>query len=799
MFKNHIKIAFRSLSKNKGFTFINITGLAVGLAVCIMIMLYVTHEMSYDQFHKNKDRIFTLHARIKLGTGFMNLAYVSYATGPLVKLNQPLVQDYMRTLGYFKPVIVSNPSAPQVKFSEKKLLFADPGFFNFFSFKLLAGQAGDVLNAPFTMVISKDMAKKYFGNDNPVGKTLNIKTDSVHTYHITGVADNSPSNSSISFNFVASNQSLMAMKEAADYAGSQQQQIGFGSFGLYLQLKHATDTASLSRNMNLIAKKEKLFDDTQFSFTPIADTHLNNNWGDSSNTKYLKIFPLVAILILLLALVNYMSLSTARATLRAKEVGVRKVAGASRKSIAMQFYVESAIFTGISFVIGYVLCYLFKPWFLNVLQLKMDNSFLYSPLVITLLFVLLVVTIVIAGSYPSLVLSAFKPVVTLKGKASKQAGGTAVRKVFTTMQFAISVGLIICGIIIDRQLYFFRHADTGINRDNIVTIPASNSLTKNYHAFKKDIADLAGVSGVATSRYALFGVYDMFTVEGKSKGESIGVVQIAADDQFISLLDLKWKYPPAPHTEMASLKKAVINEQAIEKLGLPANPIGSFISSGNDKIEVIGVLKNFNFTSMANELGPTAIFTVPDTTRLWNKMGCTLYAKIKPHTNLPSLLKAMQGIYKKYDQDMPFDYTFMDDAFNRQYKAEDRLASIFSIFTYLTIILATMGLFGLAAFTIEQRTKEIGIRKILGASLSAIATLLSKDFLKLVLLSVIIASPVAWWAMHNWLQNFAYRITIPWWVFTIAGVIALGTAVITISYHAVKAALANPVDSLRNE
>ncbi|MDN5287255.1 MAG: hypothetical protein JWR38_3529 [Mucilaginibacter sp.] len=797
MFKNHIKIAFRSLSKNKGFTFINITGLAVGLAVCIMIMLYVSHEMSYDQFHKNKERIFTLHAKIKMGSGFMNLAYVSYATGPLVKQNQPQVQDYMRTLGYFKPVIVSNPSTPQVKFSERNLLFADPGFFNFFSFKLLAGQAVDVLNAPFTVVISKDMAKKYFGNDNPVGKTLNIKTDSVHTYHITGVADNSPSNSSISFNFVASNQSLMAMKEAADYAGSQQ--IGFGSFGLYLQLKHAADTASLSRNMNLMAKKEKLFDDTQFSFTPIADTHLNNNWGDSSNTKYLKIFPLVAILILLLALVNYMSLSTARATLRAKEVGVRKVAGASRKSIAMQFYVESAIFTGISFIIGYVLCYAFKPWFLNVLQLKMDNSFLYSPLVITLLFVLLVVTILIAGSYPSLVLSAFKPVVTLKGKTSKQAGGTAVRKVFTTMQFAISVGLIICGIIIDRQLYFFRHADTGINRDNVVMIPVSNSVAKNYHALKKDIADLAGISGVATSHHAMFDGFDMFTVDGKIKGESVGIVQFAVDDQFVSLLGLKWKYPPAPNTQMASLKKIVINEVAIDKLGLPANPIGSFINEGNNKIEVVGVIKNFNFNSMADELRPVGIFTVPDTTPLWNRAGCNLYAKIKPHTNLPSLLKAMQGIYKKYDQDMPFNYTFMDDAFNQQYKAEDRLASIFSIFTYLTIILATMGLFGLAAFTIEQRTKEIGIRKILGASLSSISTLLSKDFLKLVLLSVIIASPVAWWAMHNWLQNFAYRITIPWWVFTIAGVITLGTAIVTISYHAVKAALANPVDSLRNE
>ncbi len=551
--------------------------------------------------------------------------------------------------------------------------------------------------------------------------------------------------------------------------------------------------------MDATAKKNKDFDAIKFSMNALADGHLKNNFGDSSNVKYLKIFPLVAALILLLALVNYMSLSTARATLRAKEVGVRKVSGASRKTIATQFYVESALFTCLSFVLGYLLCYAFKPWFLNTLALKIDNAFLYSPLVLTLLFGLLILTIVIAGSYPAVVLSAFKPVVTLKGIMGKQSGGVAVRKVFTTLQFAISVGLIICGIIIDRQLYFFRHADTGVNRDNVVMVPIGSSVGKNYPAFEHDVKSLAGVNSVATSHYAMFKGYDMFFSNGKTKNETYGIASLIADKNYITTLGLKWKYAPAPNIELASRTKTIINEAAIAELHLPANPIGSYIQSGDQRIEIVGVLKDFNFSSMQSVIKPLSLNIMNDDDPYYVKFGCNLFVKIKPHTNLPTLLASMQSIYKKYDQDAPFTYTFMDDAFNQQYKAEDRLAAIFSIFTCITIILATLGLFGLAAFTIEQRTKEIGIRKVLGASLASINTLVSKDFLKLVLLAIIIASPIAWWAMHNWLQSFAYRITISWWVFAAAGIVAVLTAVVTVSYHAIRAGVANPVNSLRSE
>ncbi|MCR8556877.1 ABC transporter permease [Mucilaginibacter sp. BJC16-A38] len=797
MIFNYIKIAWRNLVKQKLFSVINISGLAVGLAVCMMIMMYVAHETSYDRFHTNADRIFNPHASFKFGGNTMNADFMSYEAGSIIKQKQPAVKDYMRTMAYFKPVIASTAESPDKKFSEKNLLFADANFFKFFSFKLLSGSADNVLDKPFTVVLSRDMATKYFGNENPIGKAITLKTDSAFTYLVTGVAENAPSNSSIAFNFVSSNLSLLKMKEASNYVGSKD--ISFGNFGVYLLLNHAADSSSLRHNLDLMAKKEGAFENVHYSLFSIIDTHLKSNFGDSSNTKYLKIFPLVAILILLLALVNYMSLSTARATLRAKEVGVRKVSGASRKTLATQFYIESALFAVLSFVIGYLLCYSFKPWFLNVLQLKIDNSFLYSPQVLILLGVLLVITVVVAGSYPSLVLSSFNPVVTLKGKMSKKAGGVTVRKIFTTLQFTISVALIICGIVIDRQLYFFRHADTGVNRENVVMIPVGNSFGTNYPAFKKDIQELAGIESTATSHYGMFGGYDTYSINGKVKGQETMLDALSVDRSFISILNLKWKITPLAGELTSSGDNVVINERAIEKLHLPLNPVGTYLQSGDQKIKVIGVLKDFNFSSMSSEIDPLGLFIAADKTPAWGKHGCNLFARIKPHTNLPSLLNKMQGIYKKYDQDAPFNYTFMDDAFNAQYKAEDRLASIFSVFTYITIILATLGLFGLAAFTIEQRTKEIGVRKVLGASLASINTLLSVDFLKLVVLAIIIASPIAWWAMHNWLQGFAYRINISWWMFAAAGFVAIITAVATVSYHAIRAGIANPVESLRSE
>jgi putative ABC transport system permease protein len=697
MFRNYFKIAWRNLIRQRLYSLINISGLAVGLAVCMLIMLYVAHEHSYDRFHKNADRIFKPYGQMKIGGNTFGMDQMSYVSGPIIKQTLPVVEDYMRITRYATSVVlVSRPSQPDRKFTEDKLIFADAGFFNFFSFKLLSGQQSHVLSKPFSVVISQDMAKKYFGDENPVGKTLTIKTDSAYTYQVTGVAENCPSNSSIEYNFVASNSGFVTTKGAKDYLGGQK--LGNGTFDVYVLLRHRSDTAALTKGLSLLSIDKTRKQQVNFSLLSIVDSHLKRS-RDDSNLKYLTIFPLVALLILLLALVNYMSLSTARATLRAKEIGVRKISGASRKSVALQFYIESAVFSTIAFLLGYVLCYLFKPILFNVLQLKIDTSFLYSALILSLLFGLLLVTILVSGSYPSLVLSAFKPVVTLKGKMGKQSGGVTIRKIFTTLQFTISIALIICGIVIDRQLYFFRHTDTGVDRDNVVMIPIGAAF-KNYPAFNHDIRSLAGVGAVSTSRYGLFSYIDMYGIPGKTKDETVMLPSIAVDQDFFRLVGLKWKYPLLPHDNLGAGNKVVLNELAVEKLHLPPNPIGSYINPGSKTI-VAGVVKNFNFTSLEDPIQPLGLWVLPDTAKFWKTQGgCYLFAKIKAHTNLPTLLGTMQSLYKKYEAEIPFDYTFMDDAFNARYQAEDRLASIFSIFTLITIILAAMGLFGLAAFNI---------------------------------------------------------------------------------------------------
>lgn len=793
MITNYLKIAWRNLIRQKLFSIINITGLAVGLAACMMILFYVTHELSYNSFHKDAKNIFIVNDNYKYASSAFSDNHISYVSASLLQESDPGIKSYTHTRHNEAEAWVALPESPDRQFSEDKVLFADANFFSFFTFPLQSGNAANVLAEPFTAVITEQTARKYFPGIDPVGMTLKIRSDSAfYLYKITGIAKNAPSNSTINFDFVLSISSMKNMPEIKNIVNNPY--MGGGSFFTYLYLNDPAETLRLTKASTNYIRRNPRAGNESFTFTPLTDIHLKNSNGSSANLKYIKIFPLVAGLILLLALVNYISLSTARSSIRAKEVGVRKVSGAGRKTIALQFYIEAALFTSVSFLIGYILCLLLKGPFLNFLQLRIDDDFFCSPVVLSFLAGMLLLTVLIAGSYPSIVLSAFKPVLTLKGKISKQTGGVALRKFFTTLQFVISISLIICGIVIDRQLYFFRHTDIGLNRENVVMVPIKSTFGKQYQSFKKDVESLAGISRVGTSSMPMFkGIYG--TADVKGKGVSMPVMY--ADKNLLQVLNIKWKTPePA---SVAVVGKMAINETAARRFDLPANPAGSFIDFGWYKTEVSGVVRDFNFASLHAQLSPLAIEFVADTNSEWGVGGGCLFAKIKPNVNTPGIIGAIEKSYKRYDKKSPFTYTFLDDAFNQQYKAEDRLASIFSVFTFITIILATLGLFGLAAFTIEQRTKEIGIRKVLGASLASINTLLSRDFLALVVLSIVIASPIAWWAMRKWLQGFAYRINIQWWMFAAAGIIAVVTAVVTVSYHAIKAGIANPVDSLRSE
>ncbi|QNF32847.1 ABC transporter permease [Adhaeribacter swui] len=799
MFYNYLVIAWRNLIRHKLYSLINLGGLAVGLTVCMLILIYVAHEHSFDQFHAQANQTFAVHEQLKMGGGeSVQFPTMSYYTGPAVQQSTPAVTGYMRTHQPHKSVIIQNPAVANATFTESNFLFADADFFRFFTFELKQGNPATVLREPLAVVISQKMATKYFGTSNPVGKTLRIKTDSTFTYQVTGVAAPAPSNSSITFDFVASVASLKVMPATAELVKSTQ--LRGGDFRTYFRLKQAADTTQLQNTMRRLVQEDSFAQVQKFVFTALPDLHLKANFGDFTNSKYIKIFPLVAGLILLLALINYMSLTTARSTIRAKEIGVRQVFGANRKIIMAQFYVESTLFAVLAFSLAYGACYLLTPWFLNKLQLQIDTAFLYSPTLLLLLLGLLVFTILVAGSYPAFVLSGYQPVATLKGKMGKQIGAVRVRQVFTTAQFSISVGLMICGLVIDRQLYYFRHTETGINRENVVMIPITEMFGNHYQQFKREIAALPGVAQVATARYPMYKGYDMWVAKGKNSTEDILLPVLSVDKNFVPTLGIQWKVPPVSQDVLNQPQKIVVNELALAKLGLPANPVGSLVNMpGGDGFEVAGVVNNFVFGSLVHETQPLGLVLAPDTANAWGAVGGCLFARINPRTNLPTVLERMAKTYQQFDQTTPFTYTFLDDAFNAQYQAEDRLASIFGVFTGLTVLLACLGLFGLTTFTITQRTKEIGIRKVLGATTLSIVTLVSKNFLQLILVSIVVAAPVAWWFMQQWLQDFAHRITISWWIFGLAGGAALIIAFLTISFQAIKAALDNPVEALRNE
>lgn len=798
MLKNYLVIAWRNLRRNPVFSFINISGLAIGLAVCMLILEYVEHENSYDTFHANAGRISWVQTKIRMGEDSFFIE-TDYDFAIKAKQRVPFVEGFVRYRKEYTDAIIQNTADPNLKFAESKFVFADSNFFNFFSFRLLQGDKDRVMQNPFSIVISQKAAEKYFGKQNPVGKIL--RYNNTHNFVVSGVMQNAPSNSSINCDFVAPIAGFLAMNKVNGILEENKNHCR-----TYLLLQKPSDAARLEVALNQMESKQNQpgrLDVARYLSVPLTTTHLSANWGDSSSTKYLAVFPFVAALVLLLALINYMSLSTARATSRAKEIGVRKVMGAARKTIAIQFFAESAMLTAIAFVLGYLLCTLFQPMFFTLLEIGIDNSFLYNPYMLLSFAGLFIFSVIVAAAYPSVLLSAYKPAMVLYGRLSKQSGGLSIRKFFTVFQFTISVMLIICGLVIERQMYFFHNTATGVNRSNIVMVPFTQKIGKHYPAYKKDNQTLTALQQVSVARYPMYKGYNVYNINPSpgSKGQdaiSATLVALSVDENFIPMLGLQWKNKPVDSFYYRGKNMNVLNEAAVEKMGIGPNPVNKLIDS---TFTVAGVLKDFNYQSLQSKIGPLMISfnKDDDTAGTWANEGGCLFAKIKPMANTADVLQQMKSIYSKYDNDKPFEYYFMDDTFNAMYKAEDKLSKIFTVFMGLTLFIACMGLFGLSTFMAVQRTKEIGIRKVLGATVANITVLMSKDFIKLVMIAVVVASPLAWWAMHNWLQGFAYRINIGWWVFVVTAVTAVIIALATISYQAVRTAIANPVKSLRAE
>lgn len=798
MIRNYIKIAFRNFRRNKLNSFINLLGLSLGLAACILITMYVSHEKTYDQFHEDSDRIFNVSGTFEMGGNAIRMSRFSAVVGPQLKENDPNVEDTFRYYVSSDPISIKTSSSNSEKFYEKNFLAADANMFSFFSFDLLKGNSAEVLEAPFSVVLTSKTAEKYFGNTDPIGKQLLVKQDSTYSFTVTGVMKNFPTNSSIKADLVVSMSSLPSMNKTKELMASKLFQGGsFATFLKLNQLDKSSDVETTALNLDRLSYDEST---TKYLLEPFTDTHALKT--DTGRFDYLKVFPIVALLTLILALTNYISLTTARASTRAKEVGVRKISGANRNSLAIQFYIESAVFVTMSFVLGLLISFLLKTTFLKLLSIEISNDFFLSSQFIVSIVLLLVFSVLVSGIYPAIVLSSFNPVKNFKNKLVKNSGSVLVRKVFTTFQFSIAVLLIICGVVMGSQLDFMRNKDTGLDRSNLVIIPIEKTINSNVSAFRNEIEQIPGVEKTTAAQYAIYDAYNIFFVSPPDEKESFQLVTFSVDENFINTLGVSWYIEPKERNALINNGKIIINEKTISELGLHPDPRGQKLDIGNQSLEIAGVVKDFNYTSLESSINPLAFFinTVASSSQYAEVNGSAkIYVKYNKNASVPNLISQIKTSYKNFDKSTPFSYEFMDDTFNALYKSEEQLSFIFYVFIILALVIAGLGLLGLVTFASEQRVKEIGIRKVLGASVSEILVLISRDFIKLVILSIIIASPIAWYFADSWLNYFAYKISVPWWSFLFAALIAIGLSILTLGIQGVKAAIANPIKSLRSE
>jgi len=794
MLYNYLKIAFRNLAKQKFYSGINILGLTLGIACCLLIFLFVQHELSYDTFHAKAKRIFRVQ-RVDYGT-FGKIPYVSGPYGPALAADFP--DDVKATVRVMKANGLL--SYGDKSFNEYNLIYADSNFFQVFTFPLVQGNATTALASPNTLVLSKSLAKKYFGSENPVGKLMTM--DKTDTYQVTGVMADVPSNSHLKFDLITSIQPVSRQEGFNVWRNN--------SMFTYVLL------ANPNRVKNLEAKFPAFMDKylgeayktwggkMGLALEPLTDIYLNSGsnmdnaeHGSRSNVY---MFSAIAVFILVIACINFMNLASARSVGRAKEVGVRKVLGAYKNNLITQFLSESTLLTFISVLLAVLLIILVLPYF-NALAEKSLAVPFTNPLLYVFLVGIALVVGLLAGSYPAFFLSSFQPVKVLKGHLSASAGNPVLRQALVVFQFSISIFLIVGTMVIFRQMAFMQNKNLGFNKDQVITIPLDNSeIYSRRQTFINQVKQLSGVKNVSVMSGEPGGFHDRYTFDIADKpGETWNFRTVFTDVDYVPAFAMKLaagrNFSKSFPTD--STAAIMLNETAVKNLGWsPQEAIGKEIMDKGlpDSIKyqrkVVGVVKDYHFSSLRETIAPLAILMRND-----HRVIAVRLASGNPKP----ILTAIEKVYAATAPQYPFAYSFLDEEFASQYKTEQKQGQVLTIFSVLAIFIACLGLFGLASYTTEQRRKEIGIRKILGASVSGIVTLLSTDFLKLVVLANVVAWPLAWWAMHHWLQNFSYRVDIGLIIFITAGVIALLIAILTIGFQAIKVAVANPVNALRDE
>ena len=783
MFINYFKVALRNLKKNKGYAIINIAGLAAGMAVCILILLWVQDEASFDRFNANADHIYRVCFSDLWSGNRVKFSSTPTGIGPALEQDFTEVIDSAR-LFRMRNILVG---CQEKRIVEEYVFLADPSLFAIFSFPFVQGDPSSVLNDPKSVVISEQAAVKYFGSSDPVGKILTIGSST--DFMVTGVFHDIPKNSHLRFDIVLP---FTYLKEL----GVDLQQWTNWAYNTYVLLHPESQIIGDVRLTEYYQSHVSSFENVQMHLLPLKDIHLRSQdiggIGADGDIKYVVVFSLIALFVLLIACINFMNLSTAKSGMRAKEVGMRKVVGARRRDIVRQFFGESILQAFVSLFFALALVVILLPLFnrITAKALSLDfagNLSLYAGLIGIAAF-----TGVVSGFYPALFLSSFHPVSVLKGSGSTRAKARAVfRKVLVITQFSLTIGMIIGTIIIYSQIRFMRDKKLGFDQEHLVVLSLTGTLMGNSGAFKQEILRNPGVleASLALSRQFHSTPSDLW--RGESADKNVRVFYNYVDEDYLETFGMEMAEGRFFSREFSGDKdNFVLNETAVKAMGLE-DPVGRSFTISRRKGTVVGVVKDFHFETLGRKIGPLCLFNPGEGFRY-------LFARVRPQ-NLDATIGLMKEAWQKFESHYPFDYQFFDDDFDSLYRSEQRIGTIVRYFAVLAVFISCLGLFGLAAFMAERRTKEIGIRRVLGASSLEIVALLAKEFAKCVLVSNAIAWPVAYFVMNRWLENFAYRTGIGAGVFLGAAGLALGIALVTVSFQSVKAAAANPADSLRYE
>jgi len=788
MLKNYFKIAWRNIVRQKAYSILNIAGLSIGMACSILILLWVQNELSYDRFHARADQLF----RLTCNAGDFKTAVSAAGMSKGLQAQLPQIKGGVRIS---KPISLLF-EVGEKKVEEKRVFYADSNFLEVFSFPLLAGNVATALKDPGSILITETTAEKYYGTRDVVGKTIRINNKDNFT--IAGVLANTPSNSHLQFD------AIIPMKTMASWDWDLKNDT-WGNFNFYTYLELDTKTAeSVPAQHKLEQQIGKIFTDhgetvkLDFQLQPLTAIHLHSNLQidlpGHGNIQYVNIFFIVAIFILAVACINFMNLATARSERRAKEVGLRKVVGANRYQLVFQFLGESLIFSFLSLVIAIGIVYLLLPVFKMLTEKTLAFDLLDGKLMLSLIGIA-VLTGLLSGSYPALFLSGFAPVKVLKGKLRVAGGNLLFRNTLVVMQFVVAIVLLVGTAVVYKQLDFIKKRNLGFDKSNLLYLPMNGELRGKRQALKASLAqnplteNFSVISNLPTTLET--GTTDIVW-DGQTIRNQIIFPSLDVDENFVKVFKAQVLAGRGFNKSFSDdSSNYMINEKAMQIMGMNmGNAVGSSLTFDETKGTIIGVVKDFHFKSLQYSMEPLIL-------RL-NKWGGVVMVRTTAGGN-EQTIKALEAINQKLNPAFPFTFGFLDKDLDNLYRSEQQMGNIFNLFACLAIFISCLGLYGLSAFMAEQRTKEIGVRKVLGATVAGVVGLLSQDFMKLILIAIVIASPIAWYSMNKWLQGFAYQTTLEWWVIALAGILATGIALLTISFQSIKAALMNPVKSLRSE